>query len=124
MGASRMVSGKAAARRGLATVSTPLGDGCWLARMRGRDALGKPFAYDLELLSQEPDLQASRLLGQALTVTVAQQGDNVRFVHGIATRFERTGTRGRYAAYQVTLRPSLWLLSRTTDCRIFPRASV
>ena len=108
----------------IATVSTPVGDEMLLFRMRGREELGRPFKYDLELLSTDFGLQASRLLGQSMTVMIEQQSGHTRHIHGIVTRFARGGERGRYAVYEVTLRPSLWLLSHTTDCRIFPNATV
>ena len=108
----------------IATVSTPAADALLLFRMRGREELGRPFKYDLELLSMDAGLSGARLLGQGMTISIEQQDGHTRHIHGIVTRFERGGGRGRYALYEATLRPSLWLLSRTTDCRIFPHASV
>lgn len=35
-----------------------------------------------------------------------------------------TGAMGRFASYHVTLRPRLWFLSLTSNCRIFPKMSV
>ena len=108
----------------MATVSTPVSDSLHLFRMQGREELGRPFEYELELLSTDSGLTGSRLLGQGMTVQLEQEGGRTRHIHGIVARFERGCGHGRYAAYEVTLRPNLWLLSRTADCRISPHATV
>ena len=47
-----------------------------------------------------------------------------RYFHGIVARCSQTAHRGQFASYQVTLKPWLWLLSRTSDCRIFQSKTV
>ena len=108
----------------IATVSTQAAESLLLFRMRGREELGRPFKYDLELLGTDGGLSGSKLLGQSMTVMIEQQDGRTRHVNGIVTRFDRGGGRGRYALYEVTLRPALWLLSRSRDCRIFAHAAV
>ena len=108
----------------IATVSTQAAESLLLFRMRGREELGRPFKYDLELLGTDGGLSGSKLLGQSMTVMIEQQDGRTRHVNGLVTRFDRGGGRGRYALYEVTLRPALWLLSRSRDCRIFAHAAV
>ncbi len=47
-----------------------------------------------------------------------------RYFHGIAARCSQSSGTGQFAGYRVTLRPWLWLLSRTSDCRIFQNKTV
>jgi type VI secretion system secreted protein VgrG len=108
----------------LARVVTPLGDALKLHSMSGREELSRPFAYDLVLLSDDPALKASDLLGQSAGVELELADDQVRHFHGVVTRFTRGAGAGRHAVYSATLRPWLWLLSRTSDCRIFQHMTV
>lgn len=78
----------------------------------------------LQLLSEKATLKPADLLGQTITVTLQLAGDTKRHFHGYVTRFGLTARQGRYHSYQATVRPWLWFLTRTTDCRIFQDMSV
>jgi type VI secretion system secreted protein VgrG len=78
----------------------------------------------LGLISEKPDLKPEDLLGKSVTVTVELRGDSKRYFHGHVTRFGIGAHRGRYFGYQATVRPWLWFLTRTSDCRIFQEESV
>ena len=73
----------------------------------------------LGLLSEKPDLKPEDLLGKPVTVTVELRDEAKRHFNGYVTRFGLGAHRGRYHGYQATVRPWLWFLTRTTDCRIF-----
>ena len=84
------------------------------------DELGRPFSAELETLTEKADITADSLLGTSLTVSITKpDGNSKRFFNGLVSRFAYMGRRGRYHVYAVTLRPWLWFLTRTTDCRIF-----
>ncbi|MBK8209066.1 MAG: type VI secretion system tip protein VgrG [Rhodospirillales bacterium] len=106
----------------LIRVNSPLGaDALLFRRMAATEALSQPFAIDLDLLSENPDIKGDQLLGQPMTIAVdpAVDGAEVRPFHGLVDRFAYRGTVDRYASYAVTLRPWLWFLGRNADCRIF-----
>ena len=108
-----------------ATVTTSLGDEMlMLTRFSGREALGQPFQYDLDLLSHDPDVEFASILNRPVKVTLELKEGEWRYIHGIATRFGRVGESGRHTLYRVTLRPWLWLLTRSTDSRIFHEISI
>ncbi len=87
--------------------------------MNGTEELGRPFIYELELLSPKEDITLDDVLGQEACVTLDLPSGGQRFFHGYVTHFAQIGRRGDYAAYSMQLRPWLWLLTRTADCRIF-----
>ena len=91
--------------------------------MTGHEELGRPFAYELEIFSEKMDLGLDTLLGKPMTVCLAKLG-GVRFFNGIVTRLWRVGTTSRYLVLRAVLSPKLWLLGRTTDCRIYQKKSV
>ena len=87
-----------------------------MAMQEGISVLGE---MQLELLSSKADLKPDDLLGQPLTVSVELADDKRRHFNGHVTRFGIGRHRGRHFGYQATVRPWLWILTRTSDCRIF-----
>ncbi|MDL5594108.1 type VI secretion system tip protein VgrG [Bacillus subtilis] len=112
-------------RARMAKVSSPLGgDVLLLDRLDGHDELGRLFDYELELVSEDHNLQLDALLGKPMGVSVELSDGSQRHFHGIAARCSQSSGTGQFAGYHVTLRPWLWLLSRTSDCRIFQNKTV
>jgi type VI secretion system secreted protein VgrG len=106
-------------------VTTPLGDGVLLfRRMTVTEELGRMFEIDLELVSQQVDIKLSDLLGQGITVKVELPAGGERYFHGLVSRFVQEGMQRNYFAYRATLRPWLWFLTRTADCKIFQTMTV
>lgn len=106
-------------------IVTPLGHEVLLfQRMTAREALSWLSVFEVDVLSDRADIDANTILGRKLTVKLEQQGERYRCFNGYVTRFQQVGTVGRHHAYHVTLRPWLWFLTRTTDCRIFQDQSV
>lgn len=92
--------------------------------MRCSEGLSMLGEMQLALVSAKPDLKPQDLLGKTMCVTVQLQGDAKRHFHGHVTRFSIGARSGRYYGYQASVRPWLWFLTRTTDCRIFQDLSV
>ena len=106
-------------------VATPLGDDVLVFKsMTGTEQLGRLFQYDLELLSEDPAISHEKILGQNITVTVGTHNDSQRFINGYVSRFTQLSSSGRNIHYQATIRPWLWFLTRTADCRIFQQMKV
>jgi len=94
-----------------------------LQRMHATEELGRLSKVRLELLSLDPQLKLDKALGDKMTVVLATP-DGERFFNGHVARFGQAGTLGRYTRYKATLRPFLWLLTRTSDSRIFKKMTV
>lgn len=92
--------------------------------MRCSEGLSMLGEMQLALVSAKPDLKPQDLLGKTLGVTVQLRDDAKRHFHGHVTRFSIGARSGRYYGYQASVRPWLWFLTRTTDCRIFQDLSV
>jgi type VI secretion system secreted protein VgrG len=78
----------------------------------------------LQLLSDRPDLQAEDLLGRPMGVTSELRESGQRHFNGLVTRFGTAASQGSRFGYQATVRPWLWFLTRTSDCRIFQEQTV
>jgi len=107
-------------------VATPLGEDVLLFyRMNGVERLGELFEYELELLSEKNfAVEAEKLLGENITVGMVLQDGSWRYFNGYVTRFGQYGTLGQYAYYRATVRPWLWFLTQSSNCRIFQQKSV
>jgi type VI secretion system secreted protein VgrG len=92
--------------------------------MTSSAALSSLGETQLNLLSPKSDLKPEDLLGKAVTVTVQLRDDAKRHFNGFVSRFGAGRHQGRYFAYQATVNPWLWFLTRTSDCRIFQDQTV
>jgi type VI secretion system secreted protein VgrG len=105
-------------------VTTPLGDDTLLLKSFSySEQLGRPFQAALDLASDDPNVKFDKIVGQSVTVRLDQAGGTSRYFNGYVSRFS-VGGDGRTASYTATVVPWLWLLTRTSDCRIFQNKSV
>ncbi len=106
-------------------VTTPLGEDVLLFhRMTASESLGRLFQFNLDLLSNDPNIDFNRLLGQNVTVKLELPEDETRYFNGFVSRFSQEGSVDDFNAYSMTLHPWLWFLTRTADCRIFQEMTV
>jgi type VI secretion system secreted protein VgrG len=106
-------------------VTTPLGkDVLLFARMSAAEHVSQLFHLDLTLLSDQGDINADKLLGKPLGVTIQLDEKHKRYFHGLVTEFSQTGYEERRHEYRAVVRPWLWFLTRTADCRIFQNKNV
>ncbi|HEX5686591.1 MAG TPA: type VI secretion system tip protein TssI/VgrG [Ideonella sp.] len=89
-----------------------------------REGISELGEMQLVLLSEKKDIAPDELLGKPVTLTLAFRDDAKRHLNGYVARFAQGGFEGKYFIYEMTLRPWLWLLTRTTDCRIFQDMTV
>jgi type VI secretion system secreted protein VgrG len=118
------------------SITTPLGaDELVFWRMTASEGLGRLFNYELDLLSTDGNIDYESLLAQKATVTVQIDENSSRYFHGYITDFSYVGTTydirlastgefNHFHVYRATLKPWLWFLSRTSDCRIFQKKKV
>ena len=93
--------------------------GLLFERMQGEEKLGRPFLFHVDLLSKDDDVKLSDALGSPLTVALSMGTAPPRCFNGIITQFSQVGWTGELFRYSATLQPWLWLLTRTTNSRIF-----
>ena len=106
-------------------ITTPLGADVLLFHgMHAREELGRLGEYQLDLLSVKGDINLDDILGKNVTVKLALPDDATRYFNGFVTRFSQGGVDGRYHRYFAVVRPWLWFLTRTADCRIFQEMTV
>ncbi|MBP5980331.1 MAG: type VI secretion system tip protein VgrG [Halomonas sp.] len=103
------------------TLTLPGVDDTSVVDFTHREALSQPFELVMNLASRNGSLDAAELLDREATLTVWQDGEALRQVHGIVSEFGR-GDRGhRRTFYSLVLRPALWRLSLRHNSRIFQK---
>jgi type VI secretion system secreted protein VgrG len=107
-------------------LKSPLADDVLLPRqVTGNERFSEPFRYDLQLLSEQGNVNPDEILGKTVCVSYElPSGGAKRHFHGFVTEFGQVGYRNRLHEYQAIVRPWFWLLTRTADCRIFQQRSV
>ncbi len=107
------------------TVATSFGaDKLLLRSLTAIEQLGRCFTIDLELLSEDWNLELESAIGQPMTVDIEFEDGSRRFFTGLTAEFAQTGTVGNYVAYSARLVPWFWFLGRTADCRVFQGQTV
>ncbi|WP_104203338.1 type VI secretion system Vgr family protein [Billgrantia saliphila] len=87
------------------------------------EALSAPFTLRVRFASRDGGLAATEVLDRPATLTIWQDGEALRRLHGVVSEFGR-GDRGhRRTFYSMVVRPALWRLSLRQNSRIFQQVS-
>ena len=105
-------------------IATPLGKDLLFHRMIAQEELGRLSEFEIDLLSPRKDLKFADILAKNVTVRLELYNDENRYFNGFVTSFSQIGMYGRYHRYHASVRPWLWFLTRTSDCRIFQKMTV
>ena len=108
----------------LMEITTPLGKDLLFHRMSAREELGRLSEFEIDLLSTRNDIKFADILSKNVTVKLELANKSHRYFNGFVMRFAQVGMRGRYHLYRASVRPWLWFLTRTSDCRIFQKIKV
>ncbi len=108
-----------------ASVHTSLPDGeLVFYTMSGYEALGQLFRYELQLLSENPEINLSELLGEPISVSLRLPHGESREFNGVVSHCAFDENVGRYFLYRVTVRPWIWILGNRARSRIFQNEKV
>lgn len=101
-------------------------DAFLVRRIHGVEELGRLPSYDIDLLrpSRLDVVDASDMLGKTAAVELAVgDGSEKRWLQGYITHFELFATQGNFDLYRITLRPWLFFLTLSSNCRVFQSKS-
>jgi type VI secretion system secreted protein VgrG len=103
------------------TLDTPLGPDALVAtEARGVEGISRLFEFSVSALSPTETIKPADLLGKSVTLSMARPGGERRLVNGIVIGFAGGAvTRSGYRLFNLKMAPSLWLLDRTSDYKVF-----
>ncbi|MEO8877035.1 MAG: type VI secretion system tip protein TssI/VgrG, partial [Polyangiaceae bacterium] len=101
-------------------LTTPLGpDVLLLERMVMDEGVSRPFSLQLELLSLNTSIDTKDILRKQVTVEIDLADGSTRYVNGVVRRFSQHERDKGLVTYRAEVVPSIWLLSLSSDCRVF-----
>ncbi|GAB0115772.1 type VI secretion system Vgr family protein [Acidisoma sp. C75] len=122
-----------AALQPLLLLTSPLGDDTLPIQegtlhgvaLHAEECLSRPFAASLTVVSTERAIAPSELVYQSVCLTIRKQPHADRYFNGIVQSMRAVGMaqRSRWM-YRLEIRPRLWFLSQSEDCRIFQNQTV
>lgn len=104
---------------------TPLGKDVLLLIEAGvNESISELFTIDLDLLSEDADIDFESILGKQVTIKLGLPNDKIRYFNGFVGHFQGGGIKHGLSHYQARIYPWLWFLTHTHDCRIFQNKTV
>jgi type VI secretion system secreted protein VgrG len=112
----------------LLELKTPLGpDVLCIDRGTMTERVSRLFTLQMDVLADLPKadrVQPPQLLGKGVTLTVRLPEDQKRHFHGMVSRFTVIGRDERHAYFRMEVVPWLWLLTLSSDCKVFQDQTV
>jgi len=106
-------------------IKTALGPDVLAARSVSiQEHISRLFQIEAELCSEDGEINLDDVVGHGATIRLDVGQKSKRYFHGFVSRMVQVANVGAYARYRATIVPWLWLLTRTSDCRIFQEKTV
>lgn len=95
-----------------------------LSRFDVREAVSELFEIQIEALSEDKAVDFNKILGSKCSIRINTTDGTPRFFNGTLTEAQSLGPQDDVFGYNMVLRPWFWLLTKTSNCRIFKDKSV
>lgn len=95
-----------------------------LTHLRFEEAISSLFDADVVLLSPDATLSPEAALGKSATIRIMLKDGSSRYINGIIARFSKHGRDQTFTRYAARIVPRQWLLTKSTDLRIFQNQHV
>jgi type VI secretion system VgrG family protein len=90
----------------------------------GVEAISQPFRFEVDLISQDADIDLQALVGKAATLEISRD-DTIRNIHGVISIMEKgEETQFDTYSYKAVLVPRLWLMSLSSQNQIHQEQTV
>lgn len=87
--------------------------------LSAHEEISRLFEFQIVGFCEQGDLSADDLLGKPVSLALEVGEGATRWFHGLATSFGIDGRETDGYTYRITVRPWLWLATRSADLRIF-----
>ena len=107
-------------------VTTPVGTGAfYLTAVTGKETISVPFIFNLTLMSQQQNVDATSIMNQPISFTIKLSDGETRQFNGIVNSFKKSGIGAHgIRQYEVSVVPWFWFLKNTQDCQVFQNKSI
>ena len=90
-----------------------------VTRFAGREAVSEPFRFELDLVSDQTDVDFAAVLGAPATFTRLRATGEAEPVHGVVASVYQAGQTADAVRYRAVLVPRLWRLGLGQQSRVF-----
>ena len=110
----------------LLSLNTPLGKDTLIpTSFTGKESFSELFEISVFAASTQQNITPEQILGKEVTLSVSTPKADAREFNGIVTSFSSSFAVVRgMRTYHMLVRPKLWLLTKTSDCRIYQNKTV
>lgn len=120
-----MAIGQLKQQRRIAELKTVYGiDVLTLVSFECDEGLSEDFDIRIEAISERDDFDFDQAIATHVTIKLFLATGAARFFDGLLTDARWLGHREGHYVYRLTLRPWFWLLTKTSNCRIFKDKTV
>jgi type VI secretion system secreted protein VgrG len=106
-------------------IETPLGkDVLLLQSFQGDEGVSRLFRFSLDMVSTEKTIDFNAIVGKRATIRLRVPKQPERYFNGVISRFSQGASGSGLTAYTAELVPWLWMLTLSSDCRVFQNLSV
>ena len=96
-----------------------------IANFRGTEGLSELFEYRMAVLGEDQNVDFDKILGTNCNLSIKSNHEGVkRNFNGVLVDAQWNGKEDELSSFHLVLRPWLWLLSRTTNCRLFNEKTI
>ena len=116
------------------SIDTPLGkDVLYLTRFSADETMSHPFSYQVMMYTVGTKIALKDLVGKKVCISLrnAEDSGEMRYFHGVVSHLESLGMRTSdsevaqdYIDYRAVVVPSVSLMVKRSNCRIFQNLSV
>ena len=94
--------------------------------LTGVESISDLFHFDVELFSDDHNIQQADIVGKSVTVTIYNDGlDKPRYIHGYVNQFALFDIDGNgLRCYRASIVPGLWFTTLSSNNRVFHKKDV
>ena len=87
--------------------------------LHGEEALSELFQFEVELISTDLEIEASKIVGYALTASIHFNTEHTRYINGVVSQFRALSVKDGTRTYLATIVPEAWLLTLNHGSAIY-----
>lgn len=100
-------------------------DALLLQSFMGTESISRPYLYRLDVLTTDPSLDFSQVLGQQVSIKLQTTDPaNPRYFNGFVSSYLQTDGVAGFGHYRMDVVPWIWFLGLHVDCRIFHNKTI
>ena len=103
-------------------ITTPLGpDKLFISALRGVEGMNRLFRFDVQLWSENSNIKPTDIVGKTVSIKYTQESNDIRYFHGMVSRFRAGRTTGELREYHAQVVPDLWKTTQSRDHKIYQK---